>query len=171
STGPDCMAQAVYAATLTGPLDYTTGLHVVTQTGIAATSAAAGQLLRDHRVCYPTTAPDAVLEPLYPDRLGEDFIALTTPGHGIDAHPTDAWAATAVRAMLAATRDDDEPHVIRLPGYTVQAVTVLIETAIRWPHIAHQQLYPLLREQPWLALAAGGNAMTRLAGIDHVDVD
>ncbi|MGH4019066.1 MAG: tetratricopeptide repeat protein, partial [Pseudonocardiaceae bacterium] len=58
--------------------------------------------------------------------------------------------------------------------YTAQAVTVLIETARRWPHIAQCQLFPLLREQPGLAMAAGGAAggaaLSRLADLPDVDI-
>jgi hypothetical protein len=48
-------------------------------------------------------------------------------------------------------------------------VTVLIETARRWPHIARDQLCPLLHTQPHLALTAGGVALARLAELPTVD--
>jgi len=79
-TGPAPMAQVVYTATLTGSLAYDDGLAALQRAQIES-SEHYGQLLRDHAVCYPPSDPAVVLEPLYPDRLGEDFIALTTPGH------------------------------------------------------------------------------------------
>lgn len=43
-----------------------------------------------------------VLEPLTPDRLAEDFVALTLPGHTAD-YPAYDWAPTALNALLPHT--------------------------------------------------------------------
>ena len=40
-----------------------------------------------------------VLEPLCPDRVAEDFVALTVPGHAAD-YPAQAWAADTAGAVL-----------------------------------------------------------------------
>ena len=50
--------------------------------GIADADTDAGyNLVEDHARCYPPADPGLVLDPLYPDRLGEDYLALTLPGH------------------------------------------------------------------------------------------
>ncbi|MGH4021219.1 MAG: tetratricopeptide repeat protein, partial [Pseudonocardiaceae bacterium] len=148
----EMMARAVFTATLTRPLAYPNGVAALRRVGIPAPE----QVLDDHRLCYPPTDPATVCEPLYPDRLGEDFLALHTPGHTLTSYQPDAWADTTGARLLASEENADGEQ--RLPTYTAQAVTVLIETARRWPHIAQCQLFPLLREQPGLAMAAGGAA-------------
>lgn len=167
STAPQTMRRAVYVATLVGALPRDDAQTVLDQAGVTSTLETANQLLDDHRTCYPPVRDDLVLEPLHPDRLGEDFLALTIPGHARDAATRDDWAATAPNRLLAGVQDEG---VLLLPSYTAQAVSVLIEVARRWPHIAQRQLYPLLREQPWLALAAGSAAMARLADLGDVDI-
>ena len=166
-TAPQTMGRAVYVATLVGALPRDDAQTVLAQAGVASTLEMANQLLDDHRTCYPPVRGDVVLEPLHPDRLGEDFLALTTPGHARDAAACDDWAATAPSRLLTGVQDEG---VLLLPSHTAQALSVLIEVARRWPHIAQGQLYPLLREQPWLALAAGSVAMARLADLGDVDI-
>lgn len=163
-TPPQVMGRAVFTATLTRPQPYLDGVAALRQVGIPDPE----QVLDDHRLCYPPADPATVCEPLYPDRLGEDFLALSTPGHARTTHEPDAWADTAVTRLLTSAEADDGEQ--RRPAYTPQAVTVLIETARRWPHIAQCQLFPLLREQPGLALAAGGTALTRLTDVPDVDL-
>ncbi|MGH3937107.1 MAG: tetratricopeptide repeat protein [Pseudonocardiaceae bacterium] len=160
-TSPQMMARAVFIATLTRPLPYPDGLAVLQRVAIPDT----GQVLDDHQRCYPPTDPATVCEPLYPDRLGEDFLALQIPGHALTGHEPDPWADTAVARLLLSTDGDQ-----RLPAYAPQAVTVLIEAAHRWSHIARCQLFPLLRVQPGLAVAAGGVALARLADLPDVDM-
>jgi tetratricopeptide (TPR) repeat protein len=46
---------------------------------------------------------------------------------------------------------------------------VAIETARRWPHFAHDHLYPLLAAHPHLAVAAGGAALAGLAALPGID--
>jgi hypothetical protein len=167
STAPQTMGRAAYVATLVGALPRDDAQTVLSQAGVTSTLETANQLLDDHRTCYPPARDDMVLEPLHPDRLGEDFLALTTPGHARDAAARDDWAATAPNRLLVGVQDEG---VLLLPSYTAQAVSVLIEVALRWPHIAQGQLYPLLREQPWLPLAAGSAAMARLADLGDVDI-
>jgi hypothetical protein len=131
SAADDVMAQAVFAATLTGPLNYDDALTVMSRTKVESESSV-GRVVRDHAFCYPPGSPSHVLEPLYPDRLGEDFIALTTPGHSHLAYPADPWAFGALTRLL--TADDTENAVI--PTWAEPAYQVLEEAATRWPHIA-----------------------------------
>ncbi|MCG5439023.1 tetratricopeptide repeat protein, partial [Micromonospora foliorum] len=163
ATSPEMMGRAVYLATLTGGVTRDDAITVLTRTRV--TEPGVTTIIDDHQFCYPAGDPhiDTVLRPLRPDRLGEDLIALSTPGHshaGADDWPPDDWAATAAHTLL--TGD--------LGAWTPTAITVLVETARRWPHIATTVLYPLIRQHPELALAAGGTTITRLADLPHVDI-
>ena len=184
ATSPEAMAQLVYTATLTGRLGYDDGKAAVARARIESNQAI-GQLLKDHALCYPptpaspprpapsNTAPNpqvgvTVLEPLYPDRLGEDFIALSTPGHSYD-FPADPWTQ-GTPARLLATDGDRSGEDGQVPVWARHALTTLIEAARRWPHLAHQQVYPLLADAPHLAVHAGGAALAALADLDDVDL-
>ncbi|MEV0330198.1 tetratricopeptide repeat protein [Micromonospora echinospora] len=162
ATSPEVMGRAVYLATLTGPVTRDDATTILTRTRV--TEPGVATIIDDHRFCYPPDDPGTVLHGLRPDRLGEDLIALSTPGHphtGADDWQPDDWAATAAHTLLTG----GEPAT-----WTPGAVTVLVETAHRWPHIATDVLYPLIREHPELALAAGGATITRLAEIPHADI-
>ncbi|MGC9376564.1 tetratricopeptide repeat protein [Streptomyces sp. MH13] len=158
-TGPDTMARAVYTATLTGPLPHRAGLRALREIGVH--TAEPGQVLTDHAFCYPPPADGTVLEPLRPDRLGEDFLALSTPGHAW-GHPADPWADEAVAELLSGAPEDPSPP------WVPAALTVLIETARRWPHIAGR-LCQVLRDRPWLALRGGNGVLIALSELDVLD--
>ncbi|MDH2391925.1 tetratricopeptide repeat protein, partial [Streptomyces sp. HNM0663] len=177
STTPEAMGRTVLTATLTRPLARPHGQAAMSRIGLADSTAAANTLLDDHRYCYPASSTDpartvTVLEPLYPDRLGEDFLGLTTPAspddpdtpHPVSEAVTDDWAHQAVHRLLTAA-DAGAPA-----PWTRDALTVLIETARRWPHIATGQLFPLLKSHPELALHAGGTALAALVGLDTLDL-
>jgi tetratricopeptide (TPR) repeat protein len=163
---PDAMSQTVYTATLTGPLSYQQGMSAVERAGIGI-SEHPDRILRDHALAYPPP-PDqqsvngAILQPLYPDRLGEDFLALATPGHASPFEP-DPWVTGGAARLLATDKGE-------IPSWIGHAVTVLIEASRRWPHLAHQQLYPLLRQEPQLAVTAGSSAISALAEHPHIDL-
>jgi len=166
-TAPAVMRRAVYVATLAGALPRHHGQAALALTRLASTPEAADQIIDNHRACYPPENPTTVLEPLHPNRLGEDFLALTTPGHPYDNDGgwlRDDWAATAPRLLLA-DQDSGEP-----PPWTTAALTVLVETARHWPHISTAVLFPLLRERPHLAIAAGDATLTRLADLPDIDL-
>ncbi|MEV5742811.1 tetratricopeptide repeat protein [Microbispora rosea] len=188
ATSPEAMGQIVYTATLTGRLGYDDGKAALARAEVESTQAI-GQLLKDHALCYPPAAASGpgpaspeggsaahasatVLEPLYPDRLGEDFLALSTPGHSYD-FPVDLWARTAPARLLAppsgADPGPDEDGGV--PAWARHAVTTLIEAAHRWPHLAQRQLYPLLADAPHLAVHAGGAALASLADLDDIDAE
>lgn len=166
-TTPQTMGRAVFVATLTGALPRDDAHTALADSGVVSTMEMANQIIDDHRTCYPPVRGDEVLEPLHPDRLGEDFVALTFPGYACNASGCDDWAATAASRLLTGVEGEG---VLLLPSYTPQALTVLIEVARRWPHVAQRQLYPLLREQPWLALVSGSAAMARLASLGDIDI-
>ena len=94
-------------------------------------SEQSGQLLKDHAQCYPSYDDEIVLEPLYPDRLGEDFIALTTPGHQNAAYPADPWTYGVLERLLSMSEDEHAPH-----PWALSVKTLLVEIGSRWPHIA-----------------------------------
>ncbi|WLW55289.1 tetratricopeptide repeat protein [Streptomyces sp. YU58] len=157
------MGRAVFTATLTRPLRRRHGWDALRQIGLAETIEAANTVLDDHQYCYPPTSDKTVLEPLYPDRLGEDFLGLTTPGHTITDAVTDDWADQAPARLLG------RPGTGAPAPWTRDTLTVLIEAARRWDHIAARQLYPLLKAHPELAIQAGGAALTALANLDGID--
>jgi hypothetical protein len=101
--------------------------------GVTDTRAAAGHVLSDHAYCYPPEDPARVLEPLTPDRLGEDFLALTLPGkeEQFGYYATDPWSTAAPGLLLAPAGND-----AGAAPFTRQALTVLIETAHRWPPLS-----------------------------------
>ncbi|MFH9740106.1 hypothetical protein ACH4MA_20790 [Streptomyces roseolus] len=152
ATPPAAMNRAVFAAALTGTLDRPTASAVVAGLG---TGHSPGRVLDDHAYCYPAAEPGrgTVLEPLYPDRLAEDFLALTLPGHDAD-YPAMAWAPEVTARLLG-------PHAGR-------AVTFLAAAAQRWPHVGPRHLYPPLAHAPRLALAAGSAALSALAALDDI---
>ncbi|MFE3578604.1 tetratricopeptide repeat protein [Streptomyces vinaceus] len=183
-TAPDDMASVAFVATLTGASTWEAAAKALERAGVADVPGTVRSLLRDHARVYPPLDPRTVLEPLYPDRLAEDFLALTVPGHTVSGYRADAWAAGVPEALLTA------------PGAAAvapRAVTLLASAADRWPHLAEQVLHPLLRQHPDVALDAGSAALVavsaiegsdrevleaieraafrRLGGIPHVDLD
>ena len=160
-TPPEVMNRTVFAAALTGALPRGPGIAVLD--GLRMTPGPA-RILADHGACYPPAVPDraTVLEPLYPDRLAEDFLALTLPGHAAD-YPAQAWAAPTAEAVLTRGGGD-------VPAtWTARAITFLAAAAARWPHVGPDHLFPLLRADPRLALAAGSAALIALASLDDAD--
>jgi hypothetical protein len=129
-TAPEIMAQIVYTATLTGPLARGYGLEALRLAEVESVGHP-GQLLKDHARCYPPGESGVVLEPLYPDRLGEDFVALTTPGHTNQVYRPDPWAGDALTRILSQSSDIDQ-----LPPWTPSAMNLISEIATRWPHMA-----------------------------------
>ncbi|MFE3108232.1 tetratricopeptide repeat protein [Kitasatospora indigofera] len=157
---PETLSRTAYTAALTGTLDHAAGRAALTAVQ-ACPDGAADQALADHAVPYPPAGPHpgTVLEPLHPDRLAEDFLALSTPGHRHGWFRTDPWAATAPQALLL----DAPPGA---GGWARPALTVLIAAAADWPHLTATQLVPLLTARPELALRAGGAALGALAALE-----
>ncbi len=81
-TSPQMMHRTVIAATLTGSQPRTVARQALASAGFADTSTGADQIIDDHTTCYPPVDTRTVFEPLHPDRLGEDLIAMSTPGQG-----------------------------------------------------------------------------------------
>ncbi|MEV4975034.1 hypothetical protein [Streptomyces scopuliridis] len=160
TTPSEAMNRTVFTAALTGPMAPAQGLGVVAELDL---KLPAHRVLADHAVCYPPADParETVLEPLYPDRLSEDFLALTLPGHHAE-YPAQPWARATVGTLLTGAAD---PATLL---WTPRAVTFLASAAQRWPHVGPRHLYPLLAAAPQVAVAAGSAALTTLAGLDDV---
>jgi tetratricopeptide (TPR) repeat protein len=153
ATSPRVMNQTVFTAALTGAVDRRGGVALL---GRAAVPGDPEQVLTDHARLYPAAGrAGEVLEPLLPDRLAEDFLALTMPGHAAD-YPARSWAAATTTAVL-------RPAPSR-------PVLFLAAATERWAHVGTTYLFPLLREQPHLAVAAGSPALSALAALDDVPV-
>ncbi|MFJ1610436.1 tetratricopeptide repeat protein [Streptomyces sp. NPDC088253] len=169
-TTADTLAHAVYTAALTGAVSHDHG-----QDALAAIEACpvdqAVQVLADYALPYPPASGYTVLEPLYPDRLSEDFLALTTPGHSVDGYAPDPWATTAPQRLLTGASPAGAGAAAEPLVWTRTAVTALIAAAARWPHLATGQLAPLLTAYPQLMLHAGGAALAALADIDHLPIE
>ncbi|MFI5934212.1 tetratricopeptide repeat protein [Actinoplanes sp. NPDC051494] len=152
----DLLHRSVFTAAITGPLARAEAAAALDTLRLPVAS---GEVLTEHAACYPAADPDrdTVLEPLYPDRLAEDFVALTLPGHRHD-YPAQPWAGAALRPLLAQVRGR-------------RALALLTAAAERWPHVGAGHLYPLLRDDPRLAVEAGSPVLTALAHLPDLDED
>jgi hypothetical protein len=121
------LSRAAFVAALTGPMGHRDAEGVLTTVGLGPD---ADRVLADHTSCYPPADPGTVLEPLYPDRLAEDFIALCLPGHDNPDHPADAWTADAPRLLLTPAEGGGPPP------FAARAVVFLSSASERWPHLA-----------------------------------
>jgi tetratricopeptide (TPR) repeat protein len=159
-TSPQVMNQTVFTAALTGTVSPTVGTALLENLRLSDPE----QILQDHAVCYPSPDPGqiSVLEPLYPDRLAEDFLALTMPGHLAD-YPAQAWAAPTATTLLDRRGDRRAPA-----AWTPRAITFLASAAHRWPHLGQGYLYPLLRRDPQLAIDAGSAALSAIANLPDI---
>ncbi|MFE5858376.1 hypothetical protein ACFQ61_34810 [Streptomyces sp. NPDC056500] len=157
------MARAVFTAVLTGPVRRERAGSLLPE---LLFTEPAETVLADHAACYPPSVPGDthVLHPLLPDRLAEDFLALSLPGSPVTGHPIDLWTVTAVHTVLR--RRAGQP-----PPYTPRALSFLTAAAERWPHIGDKVLFPLLRRDPELAVRAGSAVLTSLATMERLDPD
>ncbi|MFD7459229.1 MULTISPECIES: ATP-binding protein [unclassified Streptomyces] len=143
STTPAEMSRAAFVAALTGPLPYREAKAALETAGLGA---GADRLLTDHAYCYPPGASTTVLEPLYPDRLAEDFLALSLPGHHLPEHTADPWAVDVPELLMpappAAGSAGSESGTSRaadggdgLPSYAPRVLTFLTAASHRWEHV------------------------------------
>ncbi|MFG3245210.1 hypothetical protein [Streptomyces sp. NPDC048187] len=159
-THPDILHRAVFIATLTGAMPRPEATRLLER---ALPGRPAARVLADHMVCYPPSRPHSggqALEPLEPDRLAEDFVALTLLDSTADdlAHP---WAGQVLDLLCA----EDGPWV----PYGAHAVTVLVAVAQRWPRVGHDHLRRVLLRSPRLAALAGSGALAGLADLPGID--
>ncbi|MFE5796873.1 tetratricopeptide repeat protein [Streptomyces sp. NPDC056503] len=165
------LGQCVYVAALIGSQTYEDGLTAVTRAIDPVTGQSADRLLRDHAVAYPEGEEGGggtFLEPLYPDRLAEDFLALSVSGHDIAFE--DEPRSTEMAARLLGDGDGDgDTEAGRV--WTRTALTVLSAAAARWPHLVTRQVAPLIAARPDLAIRAGGAALAALADLPGLPRD
>ncbi|WP_280258510.1 tetratricopeptide repeat protein [Nocardia abscessus] len=166
TTSPEVMRRVVHLATITGGMSHSEARALLTSVGLAVDEAHAGRIVDDHSLCYPPTTT-SVLTPLQPDRLGEDFLALNTPGKPDrtgDALPADPWTVDAAHKLIRRTDGV-------VPPWVSAAIVRLVEAAGRWPHLAPTLLYPSLHRDPTLAATTGGATLTRLADLPGIAPD
>jgi hypothetical protein len=156
---PETMNQAVFVAALTGTVTSADGASLLKHAGLREPA----RVVRDHAVPYPPPTTGYALEPLYPDRLAEDFLALTVPGHLAD-YPAQPWARESVAAVVRRSS-----HQGAAPPWSRRGVLFLAAAAERWSHVGPQCLYPLLAADPQLAVDAGSPALVSLAGLADVE--
>jgi tetratricopeptide (TPR) repeat protein len=165
STSPRTMARLVALATLTQSLSHRDATDLLLSVGLAGDRAGAQSLLDDYASCYPATGDfNTVLEPLRPDRLGEDFLADLLPTPDLGPAHGDPWMAGIPAQLLT------PPAEAALPGYSPAVLSVLVETGRRWEHVRQRYLVPLLLQRPKLALAAGGASLVTLAGYGDLEL-
>lgn len=167
-TPPATVARTVYVSALTDEKQRIIARELLIATGLADTVSSADVILDDHAYCYPPNDPTQVLTSLYPDRLAEDFIALTVPGHNVrNGWQADDWSIAAASKIVTSgisSRDDGVRE-------NSQALTVLVETALRWPHVASGVLIPIIKQTPKAAISAGGNILEKILNLEiPVDV-
>ncbi|GIE37035.1 hypothetical protein Ait01nite_100800 [Actinoplanes italicus] len=164
ATPPGLLARTAFTAVLAGsqPASAATPLlRDINDTSSWPVDVA--KVLTDHGVCYPATG-GRLLEPLYPDRLAEDFLALQLPGHDQSGYPVDE---TAGQALARAVRRLAGDTPVR---YLDRALTYLAAAASRWPHAGTRYLFPLLRSDPRLALDLT-TALSEIAAVPGMDAD
>ncbi|MCG5468973.1 tetratricopeptide repeat protein [Micromonospora sp. LAH09] len=165
TSGVEQLDRAVLVAMLAGPVPYYVGQAVVGCAGVGSEPGRVAQILADHSTCYPPRNAGWVLEPLQPDRLAEAYLALALPGHGWSSYAPKPWAVGVVRALLRGAGMSSAQAARVRAG----ALTVLVEVAADWPHVAVAVVVPALRADPAFATAAGGAVLAKI--IDLPDVD
>ncbi|HXR71747.1 tetratricopeptide repeat protein, partial [Actinocrinis sp.] len=158
------LARLVFIAALTGASDPEAAAELLNK---ALPGVPTEQAIRDHALCYPPTDPAGVntLEPLLPDRLAEDFLALTLPGSPTADYSADDWAAGAVRILLPAAPTD------KAPRFTPRALTFLAAAAARWSHVGRLHLFPLLDGNPAMVRDANSASITALGELTELPVE
>ncbi|GIF66151.1 hypothetical protein Ais01nite_41860 [Asanoa ishikariensis] len=160
---PITMRRAVFLAGLVGALGRPAARRAIARSELTAGGTSPDAIIDEHKRCYPPGDPADVFEPLRPERLVEDFVALTVPGHHVPDIESDDWCLTAASNLL---QPSGEPADYALAA---SALTTLVETSLRWPHVADAVLWPLLEDHPELAFAAGGPVLATIADVSKSD--
>ncbi len=153
------MARAVLVATLTRGLAADAAVDLLAELGVGADPQ---MVVDEHRQCYPVAGRGQVLEPLYPDRLGEDFVAALLPG--APPGPADELSLGFLADPSAIGIVKTLTHAERVAAVRTPVWTILVEVARRWPHVAATVL-PWIREAPALLVGCGGTVIARAATI------
>jgi tetratricopeptide (TPR) repeat protein len=153
-TPDSVMARTVFTAILAGPATTTAAGSTILDTVMPQEPGP--RILADHATCYPPADPATALQPLLPDRLAEDFLALMVPGHTISGFSPDRWA-TSVADLLLTSADT--------AACAPRTLTFLAAATDRWPHVGTEVLYPLVTDRPQSAVDASSPALTAIAAI------
>jgi tetratricopeptide (TPR) repeat protein len=154
-TPPEVMARAVLVASLAGADERSQARALLERFKFEIHP---DRLLDDHARCYPPTTPATAIQPLSPDRLAEDFVALSLVGHDYEAYPPDAMAGAIVDALVTRRSGGS------VPATAVRTLTVLAAGAMRWPHVG-ASLNALIGRDPSLALAGGSATLAAVAAV------
>lgn len=164
ATPPDIVARAAFTSGLTGSQPTAVASRLIEDIqGESRWPVEVSRVLTDHAVCYPA-GDGRFLEPLYPDRLAEDFLALQLPGHGLSGYPADSSASEALDRLVRRGASGVPPE------YLDRAMTYLAAAATRWAHVGDHYLIPLLRTDARLAVDAG-TALADIAALPGLDRD
>src|SRR5262249_14266014 len=155
------MARAVLIATLTRGLPAPSARKLLEQVRIGTDPQ---DVIDDHALCYPSSRGDIVLEPLYPDRLGEDLIAALLPGGPADEHDSASldFLADPASPTILATLLQPTPTPATA---SISTLTVLLQAPPPSDHLPHPYLLPVLHESGGLLLGCGGAVIERAAAI------
>jgi tetratricopeptide (TPR) repeat protein/transcriptional regulator with XRE-family HTH domain len=160
------MGRLTAVAVMAQPLPSPDAVRLLQAVELAGSPAEAHAMAIAHAACYPPEAPGTLLEPMRPDRLGEDFLArhlpVVIPDGSAARHSlrADAWHGAVARRLLgtaAASADVD-------PGSRRSAWSVVIETGRRWAHVADGYLTSVIIEQPAVVRHISAASLTVLAG-------
>ncbi|MGF0319233.1 hypothetical protein [Nocardia fluminea] len=159
---PSTMSRAVLTSALLGPVTASVGIQAIqTALGDLALETPAQRLIIDHALLYPAADEGYILEPMYPDRLAEDFLALSLPGHGVADEPAESWSVDVLFKLISlASRDEGDLLLSRSLG-------LLAEAASRWEHLIRPLSY-VLTEAPGVAFRAGGATLVSIANLDSI---
>jgi hypothetical protein len=153
------MHRTVFVATLTGEVARDEGILALEAAGVASDGGAA-TILDDHAECYPPANDGTWLQPLYPDRLAEDFLAIQLVDHLRDS-AAGAWFAPVPYKLFAA-----EPGGQPAP-WRDRIRTMLSEASVRYPRLDFRELLrltpPMAEEPPPAAAGASTPGDVRLA--------
>lgn len=176
----DVMALLVFIATLTRGVPRGSAAELLRGLSFAEPE----KVLRGHALCYPPTTVHSALEPLYPDRLGEDFIAAMLTSSGSYTRTSGGVTRSAPKLPAIATPEADRivvtllelsakgaPSTGPLRRACDTAVVVLCEAAARWEHVARDHLLPGLRKNPSLItdISSTSTLPAVASTIDHPD--
>lgn len=159
------MGRLTAVAVMAQPLPSPDAVRLLQAVDLAASPPEAHAMAVAHATCYPPKAPGTLLEPMRPDRLGEDFLArhlpVVTP-NGATAqrsHRADAWHGTVARRLLGTAADSADVDL----GSRRNAWSIVIETGRRWPHVADGYLTSVIIEQPAVVRHISAASLTVLA--------
>jgi tetratricopeptide (TPR) repeat protein len=176
-TDGETMARTAFFATLIGPTRRAPAKAIL-QKWMRGRDV--DQILDDHAVCYPPADPDSekVFAPIVPDRLAEDFIALTVPGHDHVGYPVIPSADVLIVQLLTSAGNNfatfflsDTPKGWQFPPYAPRILTTLAAAADRWPHLMDvlHDLHGNLPIGPHATLDAAALSITERLAVHHMN--